>query len=63
MRLKNYRQCTGNYRTLSGYCGMGYFYRSSVGDLHREHELEIQHLKTLHEQEMAALKAAFSHTR
>jgi len=37
--------------------------RSSVGDVHREHELEMQHLKTIHEQEMKALKAAFSHTR
>ena len=63
MRLESYKQYTGIMDFMSSSCKMGYYYRSSVGDLHREHELEIQHLKSLHEQEMAALKAAFSHTR
>jgi len=65
MKLRNYSHYTGNMMTLEiiGYYQVTINYRSSVGDIHREHELEIQHLKTIHEQEVAALKAAFSHTR
>lgn len=37
--------------------------RSSVADLKRENELDLQRVKELHRQEIEALKATHSHTR
>ncbi len=37
--------------------------RSSMEEVRREHELEEQRLRSLHQQEVTALKAAHSHTQ
>ena len=38
-------------------------FRAAVADLKNEHELDKQHLQSLHRQEVEALKTAHSHTR
>jgi len=38
-------------------------FSAAVADLKNEHELDRQHLQSLHRQEVEALKTADSHTR
>ena len=40
-----------------------FFSSAAVTDLKNEHELNQQHMQSLHRQEVEALKAAHSHTR
>ena len=52
---------------MSVFCVEAFLYcidfSAAVADLKNEHELDRQHLRSLHRQEVEALKTAHSHTR